>query len=364
MRIPVAVILSASLAVGTYAQSTAQSITKSVAQRRLDEKVPIWIKAFNVTGIAIAYIENGKLAWTAFYGEQIPGGPPANEKTLYNVASLTKPISAEIILRLASDGKLSLDEPMYSYWTDSDLKDNAWAKLLTPRLCLSHQTGFANWRRETNNVLTIQWEPGTQTSYSGEGYNYVARFAEKKTGRSFEDLAQRYVFDPIGMKDTSYTPKDWWHERQAKPVESGSRTQWFAADLLRTTVGEYAKFMISVMHNQGLTKEIAAERLRITRDVLSSAGKSVICEDARDPARCEVTYGFGLGWRVVKLDGETIVDHTGSDADVKTLAFFLPQRQTGVVIFTDGPDVGHQAIDRIVRVLYPNQLYVATLWPN
>ncbi len=364
MRILIAVILLANSAVATYAQSAAHPIIKSVAQRRLDEKVPIWIKAFNVSGIAIAYIENGKLAWTAFYGEQIPGGPPANEETLYDVASLTKPISAETILRLASDGKLSLDEPMYSYWTDPDLKDNAWTTLLTPRLCLSHQTGFANWRRETNNVLTIQWKPGTQTGYSGEGYNYVAHFAEKKTGRSFEDLAQQYVFDAIGMKDTSYTPKDWWRGRQAKPVESGLRTQWVAAALLRTTVRDYAKFMISAMHNEGLTKEIAAEQLRVTRDVVTAEGKSVLCEDEKDPAHCDVAYGFGLGWRVVRLNGETIVDHTGSDADVKTLAFFLPERQTGAVIFTNGPDVGHQAIDRIVRVLYPNRLYVETLWPN
>jgi hypothetical protein len=55
---------------------------------------------------------------------------------------------------------------------------------------------------------------------------------------------------------------------------------------------------------------------------------------------------------------------TGSDAEVKTLAFLLPQRQTGVVIFTDGPDVGHQAIDEMVRVLYPNHRYARTLWPN
>jgi CubicO group peptidase (beta-lactamase class C family) len=137
--------------------------------------------------------------------------PEARSRTKrHSVASLTKTITADVILRLASDGKLSLDESIAEYWIDPDVKDNAWNKLLTPRLCLSHQTGLPNWRYRTKNVLQFQWRPGTQFGYSGEGFDYVARFAEKKTGRPFEELAQKYVFDRIGMKDTSSTPREWW----------------------------------------------------------------------------------------------------------------------------------------------------------
>ena len=250
MRLFLAFIITFTFVTGGFAQTASQTATRSGLRDRLDQKVPTWRKAYGVTSVAIAYIENGKLAWTAFYGEQTPGGPPANEKTLYSVASLTKPISAEVILRLVSDAKISLDQPASAYWTDPDVQDNPWNKLLTPRLCLSHQTGFTNWRYQTNNVLTIQWPPGSQTGYSGEGYDYVARFAQIKTGRPFEELAQQYVFDPIGMADTSYTPRDWWAGRRAKPVESERRTKWCAADLLRSTVGDYARFMISVLHKR------------------------------------------------------------------------------------------------------------------
>lgn len=335
--------------------------TKSPAQLRLDQKVPIWLKAFNVTGVAIAKIENGKLVWTAFYGDRIPG-QPANEKTLYSVASLTKPITAEIILRLASEGKLSLDEPIFPYWIDPDVANNPWNKLLTPRLCLSHQTGFTNWRYQTHNVLTFQFEPGTQTSYSGEGFDYLAHFAEKKTGQRFEDLAQHFVFDPISLHDTSYTPQPWWANRQAKPVESEPRTKWSAADLLRTTVSDYANFLISVMRNEQLTKEIASQRLTITRNLTSPEQEIVLCESSPDPDHCKVSTGFGLAWHIVKINDELIVDHTGADSDVKTFAMFLPQRQSGIVIFTNGPDVGHQIIDKILFTLYPNPVYANTLW--
>lgn len=151
--------------------------------------MPTWLKAFNVTGVGVAYIQDGRLAWTAFYGDQIPGGPPANEKTLYNVASLTKPITAEIILRLASIGKISLDKPISPYRTDPDLADNPWTKSLTTRICLTHQTGFPNWRYQSGNRLKFLWQPGTGFGYSGEGYDYAAHFAERKTEVSFEELA-------------------------------------------------------------------------------------------------------------------------------------------------------------------------------
>src|SRR6202161_3484933 len=93
-------------------------------------------------------------AWPAFYGEQ-SRGVPATTKTLYNMASLTKPVTAETVLRLASAGKLSLNESMSPFWLDPDIRDDPWSKLLTPRLCLSHQTGFANWRGMTGGALTI-----------------------------------------------------------------------------------------------------------------------------------------------------------------------------------------------------------------
>lgn len=185
-------------------------------RRRVAENSNV-VRRFDDVSTAIAYIENGKVSWVSIYGTRFPGGPPADGKILYSVASLTKPITAETILRMASAGKLSLDEPISPYWIDPDVKDNQWNALLTPRICLSHETGFPNWRYQSNDVLGFQWEPGTKTGYSGEGYEYVARFAEKKTGQSFEALAKQYVFAPIGMNDTSYTPQLWW-QRTVAPI--------------------------------------------------------------------------------------------------------------------------------------------------
>jgi CubicO group peptidase (beta-lactamase class C family) len=182
----------------------------------------------------------------------------------------------------------------------------------------------------------------------------VAHFAEEKTGQPFEQLALHYVFDAIGMKDTSYTPQPWWTGRQAKPVESEARTKWSAADLLRTTVSDYAKFVVSVMRNEQVSPEIAAQPLAITRNPTSRENEVVLCEAAADPEHCKVSTGFGLSWHIVKINGEVIVDHIGGDSDVKTFAFFIPQRQLGAVIFTNGLDVGHPILDKIPAQLYLN----------
>jgi CubicO group peptidase (beta-lactamase class C family) len=332
----------------------------------IDAHAPEWLKETDVPSVAVAYIEDGRVAWTAVYGEQSPG-VAATENTLYNIASLTKPVTAETILRLASAGKLSLDESTSPFWLDPDIKDDPWSKLLTPRLCLSHQTGFANWRRMTGGVLKIRWEPGTKTGYSGEGYNYVGRFAEKKMARSFDALAQEIVFDPIGMKQTSYTAEDWYAGRLAvphgpkaeKPVDPVATT-WNGADLMRTTIGDYAKFVVSVMHDEGLTKEIAAERATMTRDLLKREDLVKACKTAGEPGHCAVTAGMGLGWEVTTVNGVIILDHDGSDWGLETFAMFVPSQKVGVLVFANGEN-GKELIRKIVGALYPNKLYVATM---
>lgn len=368
-RLVVAVVACLSMIPGR-AQEKAQSNLRTVAARdgraEINAHAAQWLKESDVPSVAVAYIENRKVAWTAVYGEQSPG-VSATDKTLYNVASLTKPITAETVLRLASAGKLSLDESMSPFWVDPDIKDDPQSKLLTPRLCLSHQTGFANWRRMRGGVLKIRWTPGTQTGYSGEGYNYVGRFAEKKLREAFDALAQEMVFDPISMKETSYTAKDWYSGRLAvphgpkgeEPIDRVATT-WNGADLLRTTIGDYAKFVVSVMHDEGLTKVIAAERATMTRDTVKPEDLEKACREAGEAGNCSVTAGMGLGWEVETVNGVKILDHDGSDWGVRTQVMFVPAQGIGVVVFTNGEN-GNKVIRKIVEALYPNRLYAATM---
>ena len=303
----------------------------------LDAQVPRWLAEHDVPSLAVAYVRDGEVAWTRVYGEQAPG-VPATDSTLYNIASLTKPVFAELVLRLAADGRLSLDEPMAPHWTDPDVAADPRHRAFTPRLALSHQLGFTNWRRETEGVLRIGFEPGTQFRYSGEGYEYARRFTENKTGASLDSLGRRYVFGPLGMRNTAFTRQPWFAGRMAIP--RGPEGRWVdpsvgdtanAADDIHTTIGDYARFIAAAMERDGLPAAFAAQR-----DSIHATGVETC-----DPAKvrvCPARIGYGLGWTLFEYadPAENVHWHTGGDWGEKTIAFYWPGRREGVVMFTNG----------------------------
>jgi hypothetical protein len=90
------------------------------------------------------------------------------------------------------------------------------------------------------------------------------------------------------------------------------------------------------MHDEGLTKEIAAERATITRDLLKPEDLDKVCKVAGEVGHCTITAGMGLGWEVETVNGVKILNHDGSDWGVKTFAMFVPSQGIGVIVFTNG----------------------------
>jgi CubicO group peptidase (beta-lactamase class C family) len=310
--------------------------------------------------VSFANIVRGELTVAQAYGEQ-SAGVPASTSTLYNIASMTKPISAEVILRLASRGKLSLDEPMYLSWTDPDIANDERRKLLTPRLALSHQTGFPNWRSETGGKLTFKRAPGTAYGYSGEGLEYVARFAEKKTGQPFEALAQRMVFEPYRMTSSAYTTRKWFKGRIAVPSDGNGKwlkpvlvDKFSAANMVYSTPSDYSRFLIGVMNGTGLTRAIQAERskMQVNHDFKPCTTASAI--------GCPDEVGFGLGWEVIKVKDKTFWMHTGRDPGVFTVGLFDPVARTGTIIFTNSEN-GAEVVVPLLHLLRADPVLIAFL---
>jgi CubicO group peptidase (beta-lactamase class C family) len=321
--------------------------------RNLDDKVPQWLAESDVPGLAVAYIRNGSVEWTRVYGEQADG-VAATTQTLYNVASLTKPISAELILRLASSGRLSLDEPLSAAWIDPDIKDDPRHNELTLRLALSHQTGFPNWRYQTEGELRFDTDPGMRFGYSGEGYEYARRFTERKLGMPWESLATEYVFAPIGMTNTSYTEQVWFSDRMAIPYESENgylepsvQDSAVAADDVYTTIGDYAAFLVSMMNREGLSAEIAKQRDSMH---VAIPGATADC-DAERVRYCPERAGMGLGWEVLEFSDGKVLLHTGGDAGVQTMVVYFADRRDGAVLFTNG-DQGLQVVIPAIALLF------------
>jgi len=162
-----------------------------------DQSMQSWLKENNIPTLGLGIIEGGKLQKVKVFGDTKKGVSVA-QNAYFNVASLTKPVTAMVTLRLISLGKWKLDEPLDVYWTDPDIINDPRHQELTARMILSHQTGFPNWRwMNDDKKLNFQFNPGTKYQYSGEGFEYLRKALEKKFGKSLDQLAKELVFHPL-----------------------------------------------------------------------------------------------------------------------------------------------------------------------
>lgn len=319
---------------GTYAQTIDLGFEK---------KVPGWLKETNVPAVGIGIIEDGKLKYTKVFGVLKNGGPgsPAPQNTIFQVASLTKPVVEILALKLVSEGKWKLDEPLSNYWIDPDVQNDPRHKKLTTRLVITHQSGFLNWRSMSGSKkLEFTFDPGTKVNYSGEGLEYLRRALEKKFNQPLEQLAKKHLFQPYGMNDTRF----FWdasmdesrfavaHNKEGKPYDTHKHTTANAADLLLTTVEDYGRFAVNVLASKGLSRTVFDDMVR--PQVAYPSGKNLF---------------FGLGWMLMPelSNGEYALIHTGSDPGVNTVAILFPKSQRGLIVFTNG-DNGTQVWTRIL----------------
>jgi len=307
-------------------------------KKQLMDNLEQLLKDNRIPTLGLGIIEDGKLTEIKVYGK-LNDKTSASYNSLFNVASLTKPVTAITILRLVSLGKWNLDEPLDKYFVDPDIVKDPRHKKLTTRSILSHQTGFPNWRSmNKDNKLYFDFEPGTKYQYSGEGFEYLRKAVENKLHKSIEELAKEIIFQPLEMKDTSYI----WNEKKfsermivgydknGKPYDIVKNKTSNAADDLITTVEDYGKFLTAVMNNDLLTSSIF-EQMK-TRQVETKKNKS-----------------FGLGFEIYNLgNGETALCHGGSDQGVNTIFFLLPKTKKGLIIFTNVEN-GYKIYEPIVN---------------
>jgi CubicO group peptidase (beta-lactamase class C family) len=330
--------------------SAAHQVQAQTVNLAFEEKLPGWLQETNVPAAGVAIIEGGKLKYAKVFGELKKGKTPAPtalspSNTIFQVASLTKPVVEVLTLILVSRGEWNLDEPLANYWVDPDVENDPRHLKLTTRHVLTHQSGFPNWR-STNpgNKLEFIAEPGTKVNYSGEGLEYLRRALEKRFNQPLDQLAKKRLFQSYGMKNTRF----FWdasidesrfavaHNKEGKPYDIHKNKSPNAADLMLTTIDDYARFGINVMRGKDLSPAIFNEMIH--PQVPYPSGKNMF---------------FGLGWMVMPelSNGEYALVHTGSDPGVSTVVVLFPKSQRGLVVFTNG-DQGVQIWTRILAAAF------------
>jgi CubicO group peptidase (beta-lactamase class C family) len=308
---------------------------------RLENTIPQLMKDGDVPGLSIALVRNAEVVWHKGFGvRNAETKEPVDENTIFEAASLTKPVFAYTVLKLVDGGKLDLDTPLNKYLPGKyDVGDDARLEQITARRVLSHTTGFPNWRQpRDSSVLKIHFTPGDRFSYSGEGFVYLAKVVEHITGEKLDALMKRLTLEPLGMTGSNLFWQDnydklkiFTHNFAGQPTGQNRVMKANAAGSLHTTAQDYARFVAAVLKGTGLKKETA--KLMLTPQIkVSESGTRNL--DA-PPAKLSQQLSWGLGWGLQSTSEGLSFWHWGDNGNTKAYIVAFEKQKMGVVVLTN-----------------------------
>lgn len=289
----------------------------------LDQLVPKLMTIYNVPGVSIAGIENGKIAWDRQYGVLLAGSEKkVDRNTIFEACSMSKPVLTYLALKLVEQGKLDLDRPLVEYLDKPYLENQPLHKLITARMVLSHTSGFPNWRKggwQSGNPLIVEFEPGTKFGYSGEGFLYLQRVIEHITGTSYCEYADKKLLKPLGLILSNHE----WQENYRDIAAASHNVQGegqpykdrflfesaVSAYSLYCTPTEYAKFILEILKpDRSAAHSLSAQSLDL---MFTRTTKTGWKQTLRSCSVMNDTLWYGLGWVIETTANGDRISHSG-----------------------------------------------------
>lgn len=307
-------------------------------------ELPKLLSACNVPGAAFAHIRDGRIAAEAFDGlADASTGRRIAEGTVFQAASLSKPVFAHAILQLIDAGQLSLGQRLADI-VPSYVAGDPRAADVTVAHVLSHTSGLPNWRSDELPLRTY-FPPGSRFSYSGEGFVWLQIAAKRVSGLKLEELVRKHVFDPLGMESSTFDPTRADAARLASPHDGEGAA--FATPLppaqnaaasLHTTVRDYVKFVQAVLAGANLSSQ-SAERWMTPHSFPSFPIQEAV--DPKSAAEPDRALAWGLGWGL-EGGGRTFF-HWGDTPGFRAFILGSVADRDAVVVFTNGENGGRVA---------------------
>ncbi|PXA78103.1 serine hydrolase [Caulobacter sp. D4A] len=330
---------------------------------KLDDEIARLTTVGKIPGVAVAVIENGKVAHVTAMGVRNQKGDPLTPQTVMYAASLTKTTFAYYVMMLVDEGKLDLDKPIAEtlpkplpdYKAYADLAaDPRWRKI-TPRMLLTHSAGFPNFRwLNPDEKLDIKFEPGSRYAYSGEGLNLMQFVIEQGLGLKVGEDMDRRLFKPLGMSRSGMVWRDDFATdladgRQADGKWEGhdDRSSVKAAGSLDTTIDDMGKLAAAMAGGWGLSKKARAEFSRGSLAIPAAYQFPPFTED-KNPDNARIKLAAGVG--VVTFDGpQGHAFFKGGHNDITdNMLVCVEKRRRCVVVLTNAGD-GQRIIPSIVK---------------
>lgn len=319
----------------------------------------------HVPGISVAYIHDGRIAWTGAWGVVQPGGAPVTPETRFQAASISKSVTALAVLELVEAGRLDLDADVNRYLKSWRVAENTFtaSEKVTLRRLLTHTAGVTvhgfegyaagtpapsllqvlNGEKPANSPpITVDTVPGTEWRYSGGGYEIVQQLLLDVAGEPFPELMRKSVLARAGMSRSTYEqplPAALTGQaavpfrRDGEPVPGGAHTYpEMAAAGLWTTPSDLARLLI-----------------RVQDDLAGKPGGLLNPAMTRAALTPSNVGGWGLGFSLGGSGEHRYFTHGGANDGFRAIAIAY-EHGDGVVIMTNG-DQGGPLQDAVVRTL-------------
>lgn len=346
MLVALASVVSAALAEA----QTRDDLAAAVAA--VEASAPAALVRHGVPGVSVAMVIDGEPVWAGGFGvADVETGARVTADTVFEIASVTKPVTAWVILKLAEEGRIDLDAPIETYLDGWTLPPSGFDhSKVTARAILAHGAGLgeggdsggdpgetvptlaeaANGVGMEYGPIRVTHTPGASYHYSSKGFVLLEMAVETVTGEPFADYVTREVLVPLGMSSSAFA---WTPELEARAAWGqdwyGNRLPHYghatkAQGGIVATASDVARFIAASMQGPG-----GAE-----------PGRGVITPESVQATFAPFPYTddgatIGLGYNL-HLDGDTlIVRKSGDHRGYKAIVFAMPEIGAGLVILAN-----------------------------
>ncbi|MES2828017.1 MAG: serine hydrolase domain-containing protein [Bacteroidota bacterium] len=324
---------------------------KTISSKSLETRIASIADSAGITGLQVVIINHNYPVWTKSFGyKNTETKTLLNDSTIMYGASLTKPVSAYLFLRLVDKGIFDLDTPVYKYlkqpvgayekWQDL-AQDVPSFKKITARMILSHTSGMPILRFLYNDKLNLIAKPGTKFYYSNEAMNFIGFIIEEHTGKRLETLAAEEVFMPLGMRHSSMIWEPGFlsnfstaYFKDGTVYGSERKMSSRAAGSMSTTATDYAKFIVELSKQQGLSKKLFKEFLEPQIPIISTRGFGP-ARDSLTTAHKKTGLSWGLGTGLINTSVGKAFFHAGHGEANQNFYIAYPSKGTAVVMLSN-----------------------------
>jgi CubicO group peptidase (beta-lactamase class C family) len=297
-------------------------------------------------GIVVGLVDGSGARYYSYGATARSGGRPVDERTVFEIGSITKVFTALALADMAAHGEVSLDDPVQRYLPDTVHVPRRDSLQITLRLLSAQRSGLP---RMPNNLApadpnnpyadydvgrlyaflngyALTRDPGASYEYSNLGVGLLGLALARRAGTSYEDLVLERVIRPLRLADTRITLTPDLRRRLAQGHAGGREVgNWdldvlAGAGALRSTASDMVAFLAAA---SGLARTPLDSAFRLTEDIQGDAGP---------------TMRIGLGWHVIGRDTSTVYWHNGGTGGYHAFIGFDARRRFGVVVLSNSTE--------------------------